>query len=130
MAELLCTVHFKYSNENIPEEIKKVLEKYFMCGRDIIVGMLNPHYEEWNALYNKEVTGEDDMEYNEYIQTKQQAIIDRFNRMAKNSFHTAVEFYSDEYADIAAKFKYNEEIVTMHMGIKLLNEEEWRASNN
>jgi hypothetical protein len=129
MAELLCNVVYKYSGEDFPgKRLKKLLEMMFMDGRNSIVEMLNPHYDEWNAAYGKEVTGDDDMEYLHYIQTKQQAIIDKYNRIS--AFRNTMQFYSDEYADIAAKFYYHGKIVTMHMGIKLLNEEEWRAANN
>lgn len=128
MAELLCKVKFKYSKDDISERRKMLLEKMFMCGRNIIVERLNPHYDEWNALYGKEVTGDDDMEYLHYIQSKQQTIIDEYN--CTTIFRNVMQFYSDEYADIAAKFYDEGEIVTMHMGIVLLNEEEWRAANN
>lgn len=126
MAELLCKVVYKYSVDIPEKRLKKLLEMMFMSSRNSIVEMLNPHYDEWNAQYGKEVTGDDDEEYLHYIQKKQQEIIDKYNRIT--AFRNTMQFYSDEYADIAAKFYYNGEIVTMHMGIVLLNEEEWRAS--
>lgn len=121
MAELLCEVQFHYSNEDIPKLHKRVIEKYFMNGRSAIVEMLNPHYDEWNEAYG-EVVDQDD--YNEYIRNKQQEVIDKYNRL----FGNAMKFYSNEEADIAARFMYGKKEVTMYMTIKLLNEEEWKAS--
>jgi hypothetical protein len=121
MAELLCEVNFHYSNEDIPELHKRVIEKYFMNGRGAIVELLNPHYDEWNEAYG-EVVDQDD--YNNYIRNKQQEVIDKYNRLYGN----AMKFYSNEECDIAAKFVYGKQEVTMYMTIKLLNEEEWKAS--
>ena len=95
--ELLCKVFFNHSDESLPEEIKKFTENEFMKARDQAIQLLNPHYDEWNAAYTKEIKGEDDMEYNAYIQSKQNAILDDFNKM----WFSPVKLYSDEYADIA-----------------------------
>lgn len=120
--ELLCNVIFTHSEEGLPDWIKKFTENEFMKARDKAIELLNPHYEEWNAAYTKEVTGEDDMEYNAYIQSKQNAILDEFNK----TWMSPVKLYSDEYADIAGKYKIFNKTYTVHMSIKLINEKEWR----
>lgn len=125
MAELRCRPIFNYSSE-VSDNVKRIAEYYFIEGRNIIVDLLNPHYEKWNAEYTKEVSGEDDEEYNAYIQERQQLIIDMFNM----AWNYPVTFFSDKYADIAAKINVAGEEVIMHMGIKLLNEEEWKRSLN
>lgn len=121
-SELYCTVHFTYSEESIPKTIKDFVESQFMKARDEAIKLLNPRYEEWNAQYDKEVNVEDDMEYNAFIQSKHNEVLDRFNRV----WMGPVKLYSDEYADICGKFKMFDKTVTMHMRIELLNENELR----
>lgn len=125
--ELACKVHFHYDCEyNIPENVKEVAEYFFMQGRSEIVKLLNPHYEEWNAAYDKEVTGEDDPDYNAYIRNKQFEIIKQFNKTY--AYRSVIQFYSEEDCDIAALWTYFSKPVKMRMTIELLNENEWRAS--
>lgn len=108
---------FKHSDDTIPDIYKRIAENYFMDARNKAIEFLNPHYDEWNASYNKEINGEDDMEYYAYIQNKQNEILEDFNRKNK----CRVKLYSDEYADIAGKYKvlhnkkYKE--CTVHLGL-------------
>lgn len=113
MSELYCTVHFHYSEGGLPKEITNFVESQFMKARDEAIKLLNPHYEEWNNDY----TGSDE-EYNRYISSKQNAILEEFNR----KWMGPVKLWADEYGDIAGKFKVYGKAITMHMTIKLLNE--------
>lgn len=121
-SQLYCKAVFTYSNESIPDQMKHLAEYFFMEARNKAVDLLNPHYEEWNAEYNKDVNGEDDCEYNAFIQSKHNDILTEFN---KSHPEIPIELYSDEDADIAGRFKYYGNVIEMHMGIKLLNEKEY-----
>ena len=121
-SQLYCTVHYTYSEE-VSETMKALIEKIFMILRSEAVDLLNPHYEEWNNEYDKEVTGEDDMEYNGFIQKKQIEILDKVN---KKYWFLPLKLSSDEYADIIGVFEDKGKNVIMHMSIKLINENEYK----
>lgn len=115
--EIRCTVEYVYSVEGIPDCIKKFLENQFMSARNEAIKLLNPKYEEWNEEYGKEIVTDDDLkEYNHFIQSKQNEILDAFNK----TWFGPVKLYADEDADIAGKFKVFGNEYTMHMLIKLL----------
>ena len=116
MQQLKCHLIFTYSEEGIPEVIKTFVENSFLAARNEAIELINPHYEEWNAAYTKEVTGEDDMEYNAYIQKKHNEILEGFNK----KWMGPVKLYSDEYADIAGRFIIFGKTYTMHMSMKLI----------
>lgn len=121
-SKLYCHVIFTHSDESLPECVKKFAEGTFMKARNEAIEFLNPHYEEWNAAYDKEVSGEDDMEYYAYIQHKHNEILDQFNK----TWMGPVKLYSDEYADIAGRYKIFGKEYTLHMSIKLINEKEYK----
>lgn len=129
---LYCKAFFNYEHEGneintLPEWVQKLTERYFMDARNEAVELLNPHYEEWNAEYGvSNIKGEDDKDYLAFIQKKQQDILDSFNK----TWIGPVKLYSDEYADIAGRFKVLGETFTMHLSLKLLNEEEWKKENS
>lgn len=80
MGKLLCKVVFHVSGKPVDDKTEKQLFDEYMMLRDEAVGMLNPHYEQWNAAYTNEVNGEDDLEYNAYIDRMHQGILDDFNK--------------------------------------------------
>lgn len=122
-SKLYCNVFFNYSVEGIPECVKKILENQFMAARDEAIKLLNPHYEEWNAEYGKEIVTEDDeKKYNAFIQNKQNKILAEFNK----TWMGPVKLYAGEDADIAGKFKVFRKEYTMRMSIKVLNEKEYK----
>ena len=121
-SNLYCEVIYTHSDESIPEWVKKFTQGMFMKARNEAIKLLNPHYEEWNEAYTDEVTGEDDMKYNSYIQGKQNEILEQFNK----KWMGPVKLFSDEYADIAGRYKIFGKEYNLHMSIKLINEKEWR----
>lgn len=121
-SQLYCTINYTYS-EDVSENMKALVENLFMSLRGEAVDLLNPHYEEWNNEYDKDVIGEDDMEYNGFIRDKQ---IEILNQLNKKYWFLPVKLSSDEYADIIGVFGYKGKDVTMHMSINLINEKEWR----
>ena len=120
-SKLHCNVFFHYSDEDLPDHVKDFTKNEFLRAREKAIELLNPHYEEWNAAYDKEVSGEDDEEYNAYIRNKQNAILDEFNR----TWMGPVKLFSNEEADIAGRFQIYGKEYTMYMTIKLINEKEW-----
>lgn len=114
--QLLCHVYYTYDKDIIPDMFKCLVEERFLEARSEAIKLLNPRYEEWNAEYNKKVSGEDDMEYNAYIQNKQNEVLSEFNK----TWSGMVKIWADEYGDIYGKFKYFDEEVAIHMSIKLL----------
>ena len=122
-SKLLCTVEFTYDQE-VPEYQKKYLEQLFMVLRNEVVDLINPNYEKWNAEYDKDVTGADDMDYNGFIQEKHREVMKEFNKKYKAINHV-MYMDSDEYADIVGVIPlYN--YAVMHMSMRLINEKEWR----
>lgn len=106
-----CMVKFIFSDESLPEVIKKSVARDFLRARHEAVDLLNPHFEEWNNSYTDEVNGEDDMKYNAFIADKQNEILDEFNK----KWISPVKLFADEYADIAGKFKlYNNEYTILY----------------
>lgn len=128
-SKLYCTPIFYYDKE-IPEVVKEMIEPMFLDMRNIAVDMINPHYEEWNEAYTKEVTGADDYEYNSYIASKHREVLKSFNETvnAKNHGNWFMWLDSDnDTADICCKYNDpNSGIVTIHMELKLINEKEWK----
>lgn len=125
-SQLYCTVHYTYSEPVYPG-FKQIFERQFMKMRDEAVDLLNPHYEEWNAAYNKEVTGEDDMEYNAYIRSKHREVFGPLNEKHKNDIPMLkFRLDSDEYADIIGVIDWAGKEIIMHMSIKLINEKEYK----
>ena len=122
---LYCTVHFTYSEPVFPG-FKKVYEKFFMKLRDEAVDLLNPHYEEWNAEYDKEISGPDDLEYNTFIANKQREYLQIVNKKHEKDI-SPLHLYLDsgEDADIMGKIPWAGNEIEMHMSIKLLNEKEY-----
>lgn len=120
-SKLFCNVFFHYSDEDLPDYVKDFTKNEFLRARGEAIELLNPHYEEWNAAYDKEVSGEDDEEYNTYIRNKQNTILDEFNR----TWMGPVKLFSNEEAGIAGRFQIYGKEYTMYMTIKLINEKEW-----
>ena len=121
-SKLYYTLEFGYSYDRISKLMKNFVENEFLEARDEVIKILNPMYEKWNAEYDKDVTGEDDMEYNAFIQNKHNEIFDAFNRKRNR----LVKLWSDEYADICGRFNYFGKVITMHVEMRLINEKEWR----
>lgn len=119
MSELYCTVHFHYSEENLPKYVTDFMEHEFMKARDVAVDAINPLLDVWNKDYTDPVLGEDDMKYNSYISIKENEVLGSINRL----LDSPVKLWADEYGDIAGKFKVNGKTIIMHMTIKLLNED-------
>lgn len=101
-------------NVDIPDVMKRFIESQFIKTRNEAIEFLNPHYEDWNAMYDKEVSGADDMEYNAYIQRKENEILEHFNKV----WMGPVKLYADEYADIAGRVNVFGKEVTVHMSLK------------
>lgn len=112
-----CNVNFDYSAHGIPNLIKNFVESEFMKARNEAIELLNPHYEEWNEAYTDPVEDEFDKKYNSYICSKQNAILDEFNK----TWMGPVKLYSDEETcAIRGKFKIFGKTVTMGMTIEIL----------
>lgn len=103
---------FIYNKEGIPKDIKRFVEKQYNEARNKAVELLNPNFEKWNEEYGP-VNGDIDR-YNKFIQEKEQAILDEFNR----TWMGPVKLYADEEADIVGKFKVYNDTVTMRVLLK------------
>lgn len=128
-SKLYCKLLFYYDKEIPSPFVKGIIEEKFRELRNMAVDLINPHYEEWNAAYSKEVTGADDLEYNAYIASKHREILEPFNEAINSKCSQKFLWLDsdDETADIVCK--YNDPlvgIVTIRMEMKLVNEEEWK----
>ncbi len=119
--DLLCTIEYSYSKENISNDVRWIAEHVFLEMRNKAIKSINAHFEEWNKEY-EEMYRDDNSRYNEFIQGKENEVLKAFNDIWKRS----VKLWADEEGDIAGKFIHEGEEIVMHMGIKLLNEKEWR----
>lgn len=126
-SQLYCTVNFTYSEPMTPL-FRKVFEKQFMRLRDEAIDLVNPCYEQWNKEYDKEVKGEDDLEYNSYIASKHREMFKPLNEKHKNDIAPLrMRLDSDdENADIIGVINWAGRDIIMHMTIKIINEKEWR----
>ena len=104
---------FKFSNENIPEEIKNKAIEYYNMMRCFVVDEINPKLDEWNKSYKGKVTDEYDMKYNSYIAKLENEICNHYNKLARGI--NPVTILADEYADLVGYFKYHGEVIKMSM---------------
>lgn len=92
---------FTHSDDKLLSRgIKNAAESVFVDVRNEAIKFLNPHYEEWNAEYNKTHENDDMDEYYAFIQRKQNEILDEFN--SKTDY--GVKLHSDEECDIVGKY--------------------------
>lgn len=114
---MLFRANFHFSDWVLPEAKDLYIQAYnLMRGR--AVELINPRLEKWNAAYNKEITGEDDLEYNGYIADKEQEVLDAVNKILSNS---PVKLYANrENADIMGKFIFMGNEITMFMTLEPL----------
>lgn len=107
--------NFHFSRWVFSEAQKLYIDAYNIM-RTEAVDLINPLFEVWNAEYDKEVRGADDLEYNGYIADREQVILDDVNRRLSNS---PVKLYADrETADIRGRFKFLGNEVTMYVTLE------------
>lgn len=114
---MLFRANFHFSDWVLPEAKDLYIQAYNIM-RSAAIELINPMFEQWNAEYNKEVTGEDDLEYNGYIADKEQVLLEAVNKRLSNS---PVKLYADrETADINGKFIFMGNEITMFMTLEPL----------
>lgn len=95
MAYFTANAKFNYSKP-IPFWMRPGVEREYLRLRSLAFDAINPHYSEWNAEYNAshpdEVVNQDDpmeefggSEYCQFLNSKQQPIIDEINRKHANN---------------------------------------------
>lgn len=107
MPEVKVMADFMFSKK-IPNIIKNIMIKEYLNLRSIACDRLNGNFEEWNSEYSGTMPGEDlwsiqAKEYNEYIRSKEEPILEQINREA-NTILT--EIHADEVGDLIAVCKY------------------------
>lgn len=108
-------VVFTHSDDKLlSRKLKSAAESIFVDARNEAIKFLNPHYEEWNAEYNKDHDNDDMDEYYAFIQRKQNEILDDFN--SKTDY--GVKLYSDEECDIVGKYHAWWQEHTIHMRLE------------
>ena len=124
-SQLYCNVFFDYDKE-VNDFIKVLYERDFMTLRDEAVELLNPHYEEWNAEYDRLYGEMDEATYNPFIQQKQREILKIVNdkHVKGPGISTVFLDSSDDECDIMAVSRLDG--TKIHLTIKLINEKEWK----
>lgn len=102
---------FNYGDCKVRKSKKKACERYFMDARNRAVGLLNPHFDEWNNEYNETFGEMDEQKYGWFIQEKMQEILTVLN----SALDYPVKLHADENGDIIGRFIYKGALVTMHM---------------
>lgn len=115
---MLFRANFHFSGDVWHPRAKELYIEAYNLMRTAAVDLINQMFEVWNAEYDKEVKGEDDLEYNGYIADKEQPLLDAVNRKYSNS---PVKLYVDrETADIRGKFKFEGKTMTMFVTLEPL----------
>ena len=86
MNNMKLVAEFNYSNPAmafIPQKSKNAIESCFVKLYNEACNRINPCYEKWNADFD--IRNHSEEEYNDYIRSKQQPVIDQINKeMASN----------------------------------------------
>jgi len=109
-------------SKKAPKLVEEIMEKEYMKLRKIACDRLNPHFDKWNSEYSgKEPTedpySEDSMEYNKYICSCEEPILEQINR---EHFTLMTELHTDEIGDIIAVNRFCKDL-TMHIEFEPVN---------
>lgn len=134
MGYFTANVKFNYSKP-IPFWMKPAVEREYLRLRSLAIEELNPHYSEWNAEYSAshpdEVVDYNDpmeefggAEYCEFLNSKQQPIIDEINRKHANNRVRLCAMDSCDLGCIVLGLNHKE-ISRMHITLSNIGEIVW-----
>ena len=134
MGHFTAHVKFNYSKP-IPFWMRPAVEREYLRLRSLACDELNPHYGEWNAeysaLYPEEIVDlNDPMEefggtrYCQFLNSKQQPVIDEINRKHANN---RVRLYAKDSCDLGCIVlgRFGTELSRMHITLSNIGEIVW-----